>query len=73
MTNAHEREQVAELLPLYPSGTNSTFFTRCCRVAICDDERRCPLCNMLVVGYDEPAGACRHNARWRHAYRGGAV
>lgn len=29
---------------------NSTLFTTCCGVAICDDERRCPVCQQEVPG-----------------------
>jgi hypothetical protein len=28
--------------PIYPSGTNSTMFTECCQVAICDDQPELP-------------------------------
>lgn len=28
----------------FSSPTNSTFFTTCCSVAICDDQRKCPKC-----------------------------
>jgi hypothetical protein len=30
------------------SHTNSTKFTECCQVAICDDETKCPLCKEEV-------------------------
>jgi len=53
---------------LYPSGTNSTFFTLCCNTAICDDQANCPGCGRKVVGHDEPAGHERHRRRWNHAY-----
>ena len=32
----------------YCSKTNSTTFTTCCGVAICDDESRCPSCREEV-------------------------
>ena len=32
------------------SETNSTKFTTCCRTAICDDERRCPVCRAEIAG-----------------------
>lgn len=32
----------------FDSGTNSTMFTTCCGVAICDDERHCPSCGEEV-------------------------
>jgi len=34
---------------LEPYGTNSTFFTECCGVAICDDERCCPKCGKEIA------------------------
>jgi len=43
------------------SPTNSTMFTTCCEVAICDDEGSCPKCKEDVT----PKG---RNARWEHAY-----
>lgn len=43
------------------SPTNSTMFTTCCQVAICDNEARCPRCNQAVT----PEGSA---ARWRKAY-----
>ena len=45
----------------HSSPTNSTFFTTCCRVAIGDDEARCPKCKEEI----EPKG---HRARWERAY-----
>ena len=61
----------AGLQPLYPNGTNSTFFTECCGVAICDDEANCPRCKRKVIGWDETTRHARHKTRWRHAYQGG--
>lgn len=43
------------------SPTNSTMFTTCCNVAICDDQACCPQCGQGV----EPQGG---PARWRAAY-----
>lgn len=43
------------------SETNSTMFTTCCRVAICDDQGSCPNCKEDI----EPKGS---RARWQHAY-----
>jgi len=40
---------------------NSTMFTTCCEVAICDDQNRCPRCQQDVY----PEGRL---ARWRVAY-----
>lgn len=33
----------------YSSKTNSTLFTTCCRVAIQEDEERCPCCKEVVT------------------------
>lgn len=62
---------------------NSTFFTTCCKVAICDDQEKCPVCRKDVYPFHEGmtererreagGGYCNHNvnmARWRQAYRG---
>ncbi len=35
------------------SPTNSTKFTTCCRVAICDDQQRCPVCKKDVFPFYE--------------------
>jgi hypothetical protein len=40
---------------------NSTMFTTCCSVAICDDQEACPQCKQII----EPQG---HRARWERAY-----
>lgn len=40
----------------YCSHTNSTLFTTCCGIAICDDQSKCPGC-----GEEVP-----HNPRERH-------
>ena len=61
----------AGIMPLYPSGTNSTMFTECCGVAICDDEKCCPSCGRKVVGSDIENVHDRHLYRWRLAYKGG--
>ena len=55
---------IAGVLPLYPQGTNSTLFTECCEVAICDDEVCCPKCGRKILGYD-----CSNigKARWEYA------
>jgi len=64
-----------DILPLYPQGTNSTMFTACCDVAICDDERCCPKCGRLVVGGNAESRSERSRIRWanatRHWARGG--
>lgn len=38
-------------------------------VAICDDERCCPVCGRLVIGYDAVSNGERRMIRWRYAYR----
>lgn len=63
------KDKIAGLLPLYPSGTNSTFFTECCSTAICDDEPLCPSCRRKVVGWDAKTAHERSRIRWKHAYR----
>ena len=52
---------------LYPTGTNSTMFTECCDVAICNDERCCPLCNKIVIGADAESDYKRWRVRWKYA------
>ena len=59
---------IIEIIPLQPNGTNSTLFTECCRVAICDDQECCPVCKQPVVGHDEPIDE-RKKLRWRNATR----
>ncbi len=39
------------------SSTNSTFFTTCCHVAICDDESMCPMCKEEILPRS-------HRGRW---------
>ncbi len=43
----------------FSSNTNSTFFTNCCNVAICNDQRNCPKCGVEVPG--------TYQERWRQA------
>jgi len=45
----------------FSSRTNSTLFTNCCGVAICDDESKCPHCGREVPGTSR--------ARWNMAMR----
>jgi hypothetical protein len=65
------------------SPTNSTMFTTCCKVAICDDQQKCPRCTKDVYPFyegmsqmerDEAHGGYHHHntrrARWNQAYRG---
>ena len=35
------------------SPTNSTHFTTCCQVAICDDQQKCPRCSKDVYPFYE--------------------
>lgn len=56
-----------DVLPLTPQGTNSTMFTTCCEVAICNDQRRCPYCNREVIGHDAKTDHERSMIRWRSA------
>jgi len=59
----------AGIKPLYPQGTNSTMFTECCSVAICDDEANCPKCGERVIGWDAKTRHDRAMIRWRDATR----
>ena len=58
---------LAGIIPLNPSGTNSTMFTECCGCAICDDEANCPVCKRKVVGWDEETKHGRRMVRWQNA------
>ena len=62
-------KSVMGVLPLYPSGTNSTIFTECCNVAICDDQENCPVCKNPVVGFDAKTRGQRNKIRWHRATR----
>ncbi len=53
--------------PLMPQGMNSTMFTECCRVAICDDQARCPRCKKEVIGADTETDHERDMIRWKYA------
>ena len=68
MTKMHKAAWATPLLPLDPGGTNSTFFTSCCRVAICDNQGNCPSCGGLVVGWGASSDGERRKIRWEHAY-----
>lgn len=43
------------------SPTNSTFFTTCCKVAITDDQAKCPKCREEITPRS-------HKDRWIFAY-----
>ena len=64
------KEYVAGIHPLHPNGTNSTFFTECCGIAICDNEPNCPNCHRKVIGWDAESKEERGRIRWVHAYTG---
>lgn len=57
------------IIPLLPQGTNSTMFTACCRVAICDDQKNCPVCKEPVIGHDAENDHKRGMIRWGNATR----
>lgn len=50
------------------SPTNSTTFTRCCDVAICDDQSFCPRCKEEVHPGQEATNHQCHVARWNMAF-----
>jgi len=64
------KDSVVGIEPLYPQGTNSTFFTECCGVAICDYETCCPVCKRKVIGWDAETDHDRNRIRWNYAYKG---
>ena len=55
------------VMSVHPTGTNSTMFTECCDVAICNDERKCPRCKRFVIGYNACSDNERGKIRWRYA------
>lgn len=55
------------VLQIYPQGTNSTMFTECCKVAICDGEGCCPKCNREIIGNDAKTSHKRGKIRWNYA------
>lgn len=59
----------SDIVALSPQGTNSTFFTACCSVAICDDQGCCPGCVRPVVGHNLSTTHERHLVRWKNATR----
>lgn len=60
-------EHLVGVLALTPQGTNSTMFTECCQVAICDDEPNCPGCKRKIRGWDAESNHERGKIRWRYA------
>lgn len=57
----------SDVLPVQPQGTNSTMFTTCCQVAICDSEGRCPKCKKKVYGWDAENAHATGRLRWASA------
>ena len=55
------------VLPLTPQGTNSTMFTECCQVAICEYEHNCPCCGRKIIGWDADSNHKRGMIRWKYA------
>ena len=60
-------EHPVGIIALTPNGTNSTMFTQCCDVAICDDQPNCPICNRKIIGWDAESNHERGKIRWRMA------
>ena len=60
---------LVDIIPLMPQGTNSTMFTACCCVAICDDQAKCPKCKRMVVGGNEKSAGVTNRVRWKNATR----
>lgn len=50
------------------SPTNSTLFTRCCEVAICDHQAYCPSCREEVHPGADATDHQRRVARWNMAF-----
>lgn len=67
--HVNEWSRFVGVLPLYPQGTNSTMFTECCEVAICDTQGLCPKCKREVIGADDESEYDRGRTRWRYATR----
>jgi len=62
-------DHIAGIHPLYPQGTNSTMFTLCCGIAICDNQPNCPHCGCKVIGWDAESIHERGRIRWKSAYQ----
>ncbi len=65
----HNEGYLVGIVAIYPSGTNSTMFTACCHVAICDDQGSCPSCNRPVIGHEDSPND-RRRIRWSNATSG---
>lgn len=59
--------QATGVLPINPHGSNSTMFTRCCEVAICKDQKCCPVCGGEIIGHDAESDYMRDKIRWQDA------
>lgn len=66
---------MSEIGVFHANEFNSTFFTRCCEVAICDNQESCPGCGKKVIPAKE-RWECAHGSkhiatqlRWREKYR----
>lgn len=64
-----KNEELPEAYVELSSKTNSTMFTTCCHVAICQDQLRCPLCRRLIYGHDAESDHKRGVMRWRYAFK----
>jgi len=49
--------------------TNSQLFTTCCGLAICEDQERCPGCNVSVWPFDDDMEPDERNQYERHEVR----
>jgi len=58
---------IVGVIPLHPNGTNSTMFTQCCEVAICNDQPCCPVCGREIIGFDASSNHERGMIRWKAA------
>lgn len=65
----YNKGRPVDIIPLTPQGTNSTMFTACCEIAICDYERCCSKCGREVVGANELNNHERRKSRWQNATR----
>ena len=61
--------EISQIIPILKSGTNSTMFTECCKVAICENEPYCPRCKGKVIGWDAKTYHKRNMIRWANAIR----
>ena len=69
MEQTYRRERMSRVMRLSLYGTNSTLFTLCCKVAICSDQKDCPVCGEEVDGYDPESRHKTEMYRWQDATR----